>query len=294
MTTGAQRKLQCVDDNVSAKQWRACLVEVDHDIMSMLDRAAENGIVLMSLPYSQSQIREGMGQLVDSVGEHAFSFCCDAIIEFLVSNGRSARPKADVKSTQKWDPAQFERMLDTESVLVIDSRTGHFVSIPREVSALHLEWEMTWACAKHDHVFADILDAVCGRIALQCFPSHFDLSPDWAKRTDFSVDTDPYIGYVAEDGVVIRGDLLRVNRPNTKIFIHFNQAPGHLTGDKYQWILIPNDRICPPPATRPKPVSQPVSRSFETTDDQINSMASSFNQVDNELQRAIAASLQER
>ena len=85
---------------------------------------------------------------------------------------------------------------------------------------------------------------------------------DWSKRTDFSMEADPYVGYKADDGEIIRGDLIRVTKKNDKIFVHFTQDAGHLSGNKYQWIKIPNDRLCPPPATRPKQ----VARSFEMTD----------------------------
>eukprot|EP01083_Nonionella_stella_P289246 984356_1 len=71
---------------------------------------------------------------------------------------------------------------------------------------------------------------------------------DWSKRTDFD-DVD-LVGYLCDDGEVIQGDCLR--RQKGKIFVHFNTDAPHF-GKKYDWISIPNERICPPPKTRPKP-----------------------------------------
>ena len=63
---------------------------------------------------------------------------------------------------------------------------------------------------------------------------------DWSSKTNF--DDALYIGYLCDDGTVIGGDLIRQNKKNNKIFVFFNR-----NGHKYQWMHIPNDRICPPP-----------------------------------------------
>eukprot|EP01083_Nonionella_stella_P124961 377708_1 len=74
------------------------------------------------------------------------------------------------------------------------------------------------------------------------------LIEDWSKRSDFG-DVD-LLGYLCDDGQVIQGDCLW--RQKGKTFIPFNTDAPHF-GKKYDWISIPNERICPPPKTRPKP-----------------------------------------
>ena len=239
VATGEQRYLRCIDDNLESREWRECLIQVDHLLMKVLDEAADDGVVVLSLPYGKSAIKESMEQVMRAeLDQHSSAFCCDAVIEFLAPNCSNIN---------------FDNELETASLIVFNSKNGYFVSVPRDQSFLQLAWEITWDANAKDNL---VLNAVGEHIAVQCFPSHFEYSPDWAKRTDFwdGVEQERYIGYVADDGVVVRGDLLRVNTARTKIFVHFNQDITHFNGgEKWRWLPIPNDRVRPPPETRPPP-----------------------------------------
>jgi len=206
--------LRCIDANMTDEQWRACLVDVDRELMTMLDRADEDGVIIMSLPYAPHQIKEGMREFVGAIDEHAFSFCCDAVIEFLLPTNQA--------------------LLMSNALLIINSTNGHSVSLPRNIGPLRSGWEISWdVTSEQNRAFAGIVSAVCERITNHCLQS--DLKLSFGKP----------IGYVTDDGVVIRGDIMCV--AEKKIFVHFDMDAGHLSGSKYQWIQIPNDHICPPP-----------------------------------------------
>merc|ERR1712228_443433 len=100
---------------------------------------------------------------------------------------------------------------------------------------------------------------------------------DWSKKIDFSGTKS--IGYLCDDGEVILGDFVKMNSDKTKIFVHFNNDGAHF-GKKYDWIKIPNDRICPPPKDRPKRSSVIHGLSHEMTTYSMSSNTHKYNMYD--------------
>eukprot|EP00483_Globobulimina_turgida_P012746 UN12770 len=97
------------------------------------------------------------------------------------------------------------------------------------------------------------------RAIAESLEQHHD---DWNERTDF---TDvKLIGYLCDDGEVIQGDLL-LQKPG-KIFVYFSTDidPEHC-GNKYDWISIPNARLCPPPKKKQHPVTEPFEPQHPVT-----------------------------
>eukprot|EP01084_Bolivina_argentea_P004481 8531_1 len=92
---------------------------------------------------------------------------------------------------------------------------------------------------KHDKVIQTTTDA----------SDSFKKDATWNERIDFNGIS--VIGYLCDNGQIIRGDIL--TQKQGKIFVHFDQAAGHY-GKKYDWIVVPNKRICYPPNKQPLPV----------------------------------------
>merc|ERR1712154_237081 len=82
-------------------------------------------------------------------------------------------------------------------------------------------------------------------------PKHFIIFRDWTKKTDDDFRDIKLIGYLCDDRRVIHGDILRV-KPG-KIFVHFTLDADHHYSKKYDWIKVPNERMCAPPKSTSKP-----------------------------------------
>eukprot|EP01084_Bolivina_argentea_P192773 330871_1 len=112
---------------------------------------------------------------------------------------------------------------------------------------------------------------------------------DWSKKIDFENGKD--IGYLCDDGEIIRGNVLA--KDNKRIFVKFNCRNAYRSyGQLEDWIHIPNERICPPPKIQitnyiPTNMFNDIfNPNIWTTD-----IPTSGHDQDEDLQRAIAESL---
>eukprot|EP01083_Nonionella_stella_P236742 831163_1 len=123
-------------------------------------------------------------------------------------------------------------------------------------------------------------------ISTKVYPAQFQ---DWSKKIDFENGKD--IGYLCDDGEVIRGNVLA--KDNKRIFVKFNCRNAYRSyGQLEDWINIPNERICPPPKIQitnyiPTNMFNDIfNPNIWTTD-----IPTSRHDQDEDLQRAIAESL---
>eukprot|EP01084_Bolivina_argentea_P082114 148699_1 len=64
----------------------------------------------------------------------------------------------------------------------------------------------------------------------------------WNELVDFTGIS--AIGFLCDNGEIIRGDVIK--QKQREVFVHFSKDGGHY-GEKYDWIAVPNKRICSPP-----------------------------------------------
>eukprot|EP01084_Bolivina_argentea_P082678 149687_1 len=82
---------------------------------------------------------------------------------------------------------------------------------------------------------------------------YFKKRTKWNEQTDFNGIS--VIGFLCDNDQIIRGNVIRQKQGN--IFVHFDQAASHY-GKKYDWIVVPNKRICYPPNKQPPHVPLPI------------------------------------
>ena len=137
-----------------------------------------------------------------------------------------------------------------------------------------------------------IYSVIAHHIAVESFPHHFWLNGDWSYKTDF---TDALqVGYLCDDGKIAFGAVERQNSFENKIFVHYDEC-GTIRGKKFEWIQLPNNRLCAP--SQQQLANCKISRIRDLSSfycgiksDKQKSRKRK-NQNDLDMQRAIAASL---
>eukprot|EP01084_Bolivina_argentea_P276106 471029_1 len=274
--------------NISDDQWIECLIKIDDDIMQMY--SCLDHIIIISSPYKLTDIKRQLRQFViQTFGNESIVFCFDIIFSFITHNKRYIQHQITSNYIEtinenkedkmyKWSMNSYNNAIETNALIIINTKTCEFIAIPRNVKDL-FEWKISWTKYMINpsqlqsityvrsfyltykefiyecDLFAKTIERICKKIQNKQSSSHFVLSEDWTKRTHFTGIR--LIGYLCDSGVIIQGDLLR--HKVGKVFIHFNTDAGHY-GKKYDWIVVPNNRICPPPKIRP-----PVTGAFSTT-----------------------------
>ena len=105
---------------------------------------------------------------------------------------------------------KYDELMSTQSLMVIDAKTGDYISLPRNVDELHSKWKISW---KGNGAYSGINDDICSQIENEYLSPHFMFAHgDWSKKTNF--DGVEWVGYIADDGVVIQGHLMQNNVQN--------------------------------------------------------------------------------
>ena len=249
--------LKCTNANISAGDWSSCLKMVDDDCMGL--QSDSNSIAIISCPFNPSDIQQSMTEYILNVFDNdSVLFCCDIIMEFIILNKHIIQQKIRSNKSQEnninneWTLRKHDELLSTQSLIIIDLKNSNYISIPRNTNDLNSKWKISWTGSdEYNSLYHSTCSIICGNIANKYLPQHF-ISNDWSQRTDFNGVK--HVGYLCDNGFIIKGDCLRQNRENGKIFVHFNTDAGHF-GKNYEWLNTPNDRICPPPKQRPPPLN---------------------------------------
>ena len=225
-----------------------CLLKIDKDVMDLYDNS--NKVIIISLPYKLSNIKQAINDFITNEFIHeSMLFCCDVIMEFITPSKPFIRnimksSKIYNNALSTWSNEEYDKLTSTQSLIIINTENDTFVSLARNSDTLYKNWKLSW-CGSH--AFKIICSNIFTKVANEYLPTHFKRIEEWGKKIDFS-DT-RVIGYLCNDGEVAKGDIIDQNRHNGKIFVHFNTDAVHF-GRKYEWLQIPNDRICPPPKNR--------------------------------------------
>lgn len=240
--------LVCKNSNISEEDWLHCLIEIDQHIME-LDVISDN-LIIISLPYALEDTEKALSQYIsDNFVEESMLFCCDMIIEYVVaSKVHIAKERKRYNTSQKNEPKhgevanrEYDELISTNGLVIIDTTISNFVSLPRNVQTLHKSWKATWNDA-NDKAMMQIF----GNIDSECIKNHFDvISNAWSRKTDFSEIS--LCGYLCDGGEIVRAEILVQNKANGKLFVHFDTNAEDHSGFSYVWLDTPNERLCAPP-----------------------------------------------
>ena len=248
--------LVCRNVWISEEAWIDTLLKIDDDIMKLCNDLSK--VVVISLPYKLSSVNQVLTEFIsNSFVQQSMLFCCDLIMEYVVSNKYTINKRirkfenlANHGGTLSiWTIQAHDSLISTEAVIFINTENGEYVSIPRDKNQLHNEWKISW---KYDEIetsaaYTNIISNIFDKISNKYLSDHFRFIESWSHKFDFSNIS--LIGYLCDDGEVVKADILR--QRHGRIFIHLYDGSVVGSDKKYEWISVPNDRICAPPKHRP-------------------------------------------
>ena len=271
------RGIVCRNANISSKEWIQCLLKIDKDIniyakrspdgyaffaKSLIDLCdddetdkviMENKVIIISLSYIHN-IRQALNEFIAThITQHSMSFCCDIVMTFIVPNKTFIQNAIKSSSNHdcslsKWSKEEHDKLISTQSLIIINTANKTFVSLPRNVNDFNKKWKIEpWYCPwnKSEIPFRRICSHIFSKIANEYLPDNFEQNKheDWSKKIDFTGISS--IGYLWHREVIVRMDIKKQSKKNGKIFVRCpNDA---VLGRCVRWLKIPHDRICPPP-----------------------------------------------
>ena len=230
-------------------EWKNVLLFIDADIMDIYDKA--NDIIIISLPYKLTDIKQAITEFIcNNFNDESLLSCFDIVLNYLNPNKKYIQWKAngdqknkDNKDSNKWSITKYDKLIETEAMIVINPKNNEFISIPRNVENLKgenfYEWEISWdQLSKYNYHYSEVNDFICDKLANICLEGKFHLTQkkqNWKGRTDF--DRISEVGYKNNAGFVKVATILNT----TKDKIHLDLGDG-----MKQWINIPNEKLCDP------------------------------------------------
>ena len=294
--------LICHNSKLSATTWSDCLIKLDQDMMNMYDK--HDKYIIISLPFPLNEIKQSIQQFISNTFSNgSLLFCCDLILQFMTWDKKDLIKHLKLHYPYyytKWDNTTYDQLTSTQSLIILNVQNCQYLTIPRNISSEILSKPIYFYFDPDNKEYSELCESVANNIANKYLPENFNVSNDWSERKEFKEST--LIGYLCDDGEIIRGDLLRQSR--NKIFVHFD-GDSDRYGKKCDWINVPNQRICPPPKERPKKKNNFQTYYPTTTNNNYGGNGVQgyrnwndynyydYSTEDNDLQRAIAASLQD-
>ena len=286
-------ELICIDPNISTLQWIKCLLWIDKDIMDQSIYDDSNKIIIISLPYKLEDIKQALNEFITTTfTQESMLFCSDVIMQFIAPNKQFIQNTLNLTSSKidnnpkptvsRWSKERHDELIATQSLIIINTRNGMIVSLPRSKNDLDLKWKMSW---DDEGEFNNPCNKIFAKIGNEYLADNFKVYQNFSSIT--------LIGYLCDNGEIIKTDVLTQNKKNCRIFVHFNTDSKHF-GRKYEWLETPNERICPPPKNKPQEESFATYHYNEQSTFIGSNRFGNDDNEDQDLQQAIAASLQDQ
>jgi len=259
-------------------EWQSCLSNIDSSLGKIYDDIITNEteLIVISIPYKLTDIHQTIER---SISDQLPSNCFEVIMDFMfpskkfiqerlsksMSKSLSSSSFSNANSNNRhnnnnteidtWNIDKHDNLLKTEAIIIINMMTSKFSTVPRDILALIPDfnsntnkarnWKLSWnrTPSQDKHKFTQIFSIIGHHIGCLSFPEYFHLSHDWSLKMDFT-DT-MQVGYLCDSGEIAFGDVCKQNSYTSKIFITYNTNSAQ-RGKKYEWITIPNYRLCGP------------------------------------------------
>eukprot|EP01084_Bolivina_argentea_P002622 4853_1 len=212
---------------ISSNEWFKFIQKLDTKLHTDYD---SKSIILLSCPTEPNHMKHILSEYMISTNNEESLFCIDIILDFLIFSKKyvsNLLPNKNIK---------IHYLLKSNCIVIVHIKSLDIFCLPRH---LHSKFNIKFMNYSN---YSNIIKNTIYLSLQKTFPSTFNIMPqDWTRKHNFFNISE--IGYLCNDGIIIRGDVVRQN--NNKIFVHFNTGASHF-GHKYKWITVPNDRISPP------------------------------------------------